>query len=332
MVSQNILDQLGVGGFKNADDFQAALKQVNNPGTRWALGVINADQVGIHWFSAMFGAPNNWRNDGGKFTKDYETPEYKAAVAYIRSLWDQGLINPDTPGQAQNVAYDNFERGKTVFAPGLWTPFRLIWDDLGPGLGIDPNFKLRGLTPFGHDGSKGAVFLGSGNFALTVFKKASADRVQELLRIINYLAAPFGSQEYLTVRYGVKGVDYNFDDTGNPIYTQLGQTEAYRQAWWDLPGAPDVIYYPRSADFAKIVYPLESASYAAGVRDPSIGLSSETLATQGALLTKNVFDGVNQIIYGRAPVDSLDQLVSDWRNNGGDKIRAELQQAQQTAG
>ena len=34
-----------------------------------------------------------WRESGGKFTKDYETPEYKEAVAYHRALWDAGVFH-----------------------------------------------------------------------------------------------------------------------------------------------------------------------------------------------------------------------------------------------
>ena len=36
-----------------------------------------------------------------------------------------------------------------------------------------------------------------GFLGANAFKKASADRIQELLRICNWLAAPFGSQEHM---------------------------------------------------------------------------------------------------------------------------------------
>ena len=48
-------------------------------------------------------------------------------------------------------------------------------------------------------------------------------------------------------------------------------------------------------------------------------------ATKGASLTQAMTDGVNQILFGRAPVDSLDQLTKDWRANGGDQIRSEYE-------
>ena len=38
-------------------------------------------------------------------------------------------------------------------------------------------------------------------------------------------------------------------------------------------------------------------------------------------------DGVNQILFGRAPVSSLEELVKTWRGHGGDQIRAEYEDA-----
>ncbi len=36
---------------------------------------------------------------------------------------------------------------------------------------------------------------------------------------------------------------------------------------------------------------------------------------------------MNDIIFGRQPVSTLDALVNDWRTNGGDQIRREYEQA-----
>ena len=58
--------------------------------------------------------------------------------------------------------------------------------------------------------------LGPGNFGYTAIKKNSPERVQELLRIIDYFAAPFGSEEYVQVRYGARDIDYKLDANGVP--------------------------------------------------------------------------------------------------------------------
>jgi putative aldouronate transport system substrate-binding protein len=49
-------------------------------------------------------------------------------------------------------------------------------------------------------------------------------------------------------------------------------------------------------------------------------------------LGKGLTDARNGILAGRAPVSSWKEAVTKWRNGGGDKIRAEYQQAFSEAG
>jgi hypothetical protein len=57
------------------------------------------------------------RESGGKFTKDYETLEYKCAVAYHRALWDAGLFYPDSPSLSGSPAGALYYAGKWIFSP-----------------------------------------------------------------------------------------------------------------------------------------------------------------------------------------------------------------------
>ena len=69
------------------------------------------------------------------------------------------------------------------------------------------------------------------------------------------------------------------------------------------------------------------AAHELAITDPSVGLYSPTNATKGANLTQAMTDGVNQILFGRADVSTLDGLVKTWRSNGGDQIRGEYEDA-----
>ena len=70
---------------------------------------------------------------------------------------------------------------------------------------------------------------------------------------------------------------------------------------------------------------------AVGAADSSIGLYSNTNANKGNLLNQTMLDGLAEIVKGAQPVSYLDQLVKDWRANGGNEIRAELEKARQAA-
>src|SRR5204863_8788307 len=82
----------------------------------------------------------------------------------------------------------------------------------------------------------GANMLGPGKFGYTAIKKGSPDRVQELLRIIDFFAAPFGSEEYVMVRYGARDVDYKLDANGVPVQTDQGKVDL--TVSWMYIGAP----------------------------------------------------------------------------------------------
>jgi putative aldouronate transport system substrate-binding protein len=247
----------------------------------------------------MFRAPNNWRVDpGGKWVKDIETEQYKAALAYNRSLVEAGYVSPDVK-------------------PNLW-------------VNTVPTIKWRILRPFGHDGGQGANMLGPGNFGYTAIRKASADRVQELLRIIDFFAAPFGSEEYVTVRYGARDVDFKLDGNGVPVQTDQGKVDL-SVSWMYIGAPPPVLFSAVQSDFARWAHEEEAALLAAGVADPSIGLYSETDQGRGAVLNQLIFDRVLGIAAGRAPLSDLDQLVKDWRAQGGDKVRDEFQKAAEAA-
>jgi putative aldouronate transport system substrate-binding protein len=68
-----------------------------------------------------------------------------------------------------------------------------------------------------------------------------------------------------------------------------------------------------------------------GIQNPVVGLYSKTNAQKAATLNQKMGDGLLAIIFGREDVSTLDQLVKDWRAQGGDQIRSEFEQALQTS-
>jgi putative aldouronate transport system substrate-binding protein len=321
LVQQNALDEVGIEQIKNKDDFVHAVKAMTRNNV-YGIGGMQANTM--QWILEMFRAPNLWGQSDGKFTRDWETPEYREAVALLRSFWDAGYVHPDTPTYTQQQGAQPFYAGKFTMYPTNFFAFGIAWDRL---LGINKNFQLNALLPVGFDGGRGAQFQDWGGNQITVLKKASSDRVKQVLGTLNYLASPFGSQEYLNLWYGQPGIDFNFDANGNPVYTQSGQNNVQYIAWQTIVSPPPVLFDGLDPRFVKVAHPIETAAHELAVTDPTVGLYSPTNAVRGASLAQAMTDGVNQIIFGRAPISSLDQLVKDWRANGGDQIRSEYEAA-----
>jgi len=322
------LEAAGITSLASPDEFMGVCKQLNNPGTRWALGANTL----VNWLSMVYGAPNDWRESGGKFTKDYETPEYKAAVAYHRALWDAGLFYPDSPSLSGSPAGALYYSGKWIFSPHAgWslTAFQTAWERANSA---DPTAKPRAVLPFNKDGTgRAGQYIGLGSAGTIALKKASADRIKELLGVLNYVCAPLGTTEALLMQYGVEGSDFTRDPNGNPVLTQQGQSETV-VPWKNIGGPPEYLFSSTSSEFVPYTYQAQKEHFAVTVKNPTAGLYSPTDSSKRIVLRTAFLDKLSDILFGRSPISGYDDLVNEWRSNGGDTIRGEYERAFQQAG
>ncbi len=313
---------------KNADDLKRVMQQLNKPKEgRYATASAQGGDMGVVYYSALFGAPNNWRlESSGNLTKAWETPEYKEALGFVRDLFAAGLFHP------KSTEYSNGTVARNDFVTGKWSiwldGFGNAWADFWRR-GLQQNgYNYNIIPPFSaHDGAKPTHFFTGGFLGATALKKASPDRVKELLGILNYLAAPFGSQEDLLLTSGVKDIDYTLDAKGNPILTKQGNPDANYVPWKYVVQHPAVIYVPDIPGFAKAHSDAEKALIPIGVADPTYGLVSNTQLTKGIVLDKGVRDGVTDIVVGRRPLTDFDQILKTYLSGGGEAIRKEYADA-----
>jgi putative aldouronate transport system substrate-binding protein len=273
----------------------------------------------------IFRVPNNWKLDpSGKLIKDVETEEFKAYVGFMRDLWAAGVIHPNSPtyGGAFN---DDFMAGRFAVGPSVWGAYVQLWDIEAVR---NPAARIYPMHPFAHDGGKPFYQAGSGQFGVTYIKQQSSpDRLKMLLRIANYFAAPFGSQEWLLNYFGVQETDFKFNADGAPVLTDQGRSEL--TAVWRYVSSPAYALFSanRSQEFATVSYAAEQAMIAAMEVDPTLGLYSPTAAAQAPLAQDAILSGVSEIVQARRPLTDLDGLVTEWRTKAGDKMRAEFQDA-----
>jgi putative aldouronate transport system substrate-binding protein len=311
---------------KNADDLKRIYQQLNRPQEdRYATASYQNQAFSINFYSAMFGAPNNWGlESAGKLTKNFETPQFKDAIAYVRDLNASGLFHPKTLNYADiNAARLEFVAGKfSLYPEGFGQPWQDFWRR---GLRNNPPYNFIPLPPFAaHDGGKPQHFLGAGFIATNAFKKATPERIKELLRIMDFLAAPFGTQEDLLLQYGLTDVHYTLDSAGKLTLNDRSNVDANYVNWKYLMQHPQVMYVPDIPGYAKAEYDAEHYLVPAGVTDPTFGLYSPTLGAKGATINRTMIDGITDIIAGRRPIADYDQLVKDWQTSGGEQIRKEV--------
>jgi putative aldouronate transport system substrate-binding protein len=132
--------------------------------------------------------------------------------------------------------------------------------------------------------------------------------------------------------FGVNGVDYNVDASGNPVVTPQGNADAYYVPWKYIVGARWVFYTPDLPNYARVMYDTEHLLMPYALTDPSFGQVSVTNFTKGFTLQQVVDDTLVDIVVGRRPMTDYDQMVKDWLNNGGETIRKEYQDSVASSG
>jgi putative aldouronate transport system substrate-binding protein len=322
----NIYDaEIGAGYVpKNADDLKRVISQLNKPDRpAWGGLGIGSD---VPFFASMFGAPNGWQIDSsGKLLKDRETPQYREAVAYARDLVASGLTHPDAYTGALGSDSSAILKARTVLTGAV---FGVVWQDLWiKSLALSPAPKWVPLPPFaGHDGEKPVHFMYQGYTTTSAINKnASPDRIRELLRIIDWLAAPFGSTEDLLLTYGVPDIDYTLNTEGHIAPTARSAADALGPDWRYIAQHPPVINLAGSPELTRYSYDFEHVALPVGIEDPTWGHYSPTFSSKGSILEMAFSDGLGGIVRGQRPLADYDQLVKDWQSGGGDKIRAEFQ-------
>lgn len=269
----------------------------------------------------MLGSPTGWVAKGGKFINQYETPEFKQALSSVRELIQAGVFHPDSFTSTTVQRKTWFTGGIIALdydAGSTWTAFATDPSAVKQGI------KVGAIVPPGYSGGKGSISLGSGSYATVAFTKASKSRIEELLEIANWLAIPYGTQEYLFRKFGLQGTDYTMQ-AGNPVLTDEGTRETTVTTAY-ITDSPQVLG-PGPRKLIKEQHEYQVAVAPLTVKDPTIGLYSDTNSRLGGNLSTQVSNFANDYLQGRKPLSGWDEVVKKWRSSGGDKIRQEYEQA-----
>ncbi|WP_156253936.1 extracellular solute-binding protein [Pseudactinotalea terrae] len=278
-------------------------------------GFSSFDQ-GVDYCQQLFHVPNNWAvSDDGQFTHKVETEEYEQALVYGRELWEAGVWHPDAPTHTGEEYEDIWLGGRGgCFTLNVANIYNL--------------FYVEGTKPFdpvAFDGGDPTIWQAPSIFAFTAISSQVTDeeRLKELLGVLNWWAAPFGSEEYLHIAYGLEGRQFNFED-GEPIAIDDPDAQTERNLYWMVQQFEQALYVPGHPDRAAEAQKQLEHKYTYAVTDPSRGLYSDEKVSKAASLAQLIDDYQVGIITGRRDISELDDLRSRWATGGGDTIKTEL--------
>lgn len=332
---QDWAEKVGMPNPKNADEFmqQMIAFTKNDPdgnGTQdtWALTHQGSrPDFDLSMIQQMFRAPNGWRkNPDGTLIRNYETDEYKQALDFTRKLYAAGGFHPDATTMTVNQAKDAFFASKVGAYPDGLGGLLGSSGARGKTKGLTPTANVTGWIPMGHDGGKPVYHTFIGYLGFTAISaKVGKDqaRLKELLSILNYVAAPFGSEENLFLVNGIEGVHYELKD-GVPIANDRGKSEIAVIPF--LAGAAPVAFYDVPGD-AQYMQTMSLDLLRNAIDDPTWGLYSPASVKMGPQLAQSVSDKIVAIVTGREPLSAWDAFLKDYNSRGNDQVRKEYQDA-----
>lgn len=302
------------------DEFLELCVEINDPANgRWALANFPSD-----YLQQMLGIPNEWSYENGKLKSAWEYEEQEAALDAGIKLIKAGVVHPDA---FTNTAWkERFYNGQAYFARdslSAWTPYYASFATAYPEKA--ESFSITGLkTPGFESGVTPSAWRGASMSIAAGIGKGAEDRVETILKVIDYLAAPFGSTEELFLRRGVENEHFTWKD-GNPTFTDLGTAEHFQPT--DLAAGPYVIYNTSYTEGVRKLHAYEEYLAEFAQFNPTNYLDSAAFHKHNGALRTQMTDAVNEIVQGRRPLSSWKETVSGWRSGGGDQMRKEFQTA-----
>lgn len=321
---QDIADQLGLSMTANSGEefLELCRSFTDNSKNRWA--VTQHPSFMLSFMMECVGAPNEWEEKNGKFTSAYESDKTKRALEIVASMWKENLFHPDSFAGADAKAWI---QGRSLFVLGSYAQWPRY---LTVELASNPQARVSVIAPPDFDGNgAGVKHLHKGVFTVSALRKTDDKRAKELLRIANWMAAPFGTREHLLRRYGIERKTYTHVESGPKLNEQGTAQFSMPDTYIMTP--PSVLYTAGNPDSTREQHEYQTKVVPTGIQSAAIGLYSATDSRDGARLSKKMVDTQADIIQGRKPVSAWDDAVASWRREGGDRIRAEYADAFETA-
>ncbi|GGN67723.1 sugar ABC transporter substrate-binding protein [Actinoplanes lobatus] len=315
---KDVADERGIAAPTTLDELWDFGKKLTNEAKgEWAFGDIWWE---VQQICGVGGSENGWiKQADGKVVNKMELPEYKRALEFMTKVYAEKLIHPDLASSKGGDVTTLFKGGKIFMYATGGGSWKETWR---PAVQTNPKFNMQAVKVFGADKGQAPVRLKARSAIIWTFikKDLGQERVQELLRVLNYTAAPFGTKEWELQNYGVEGTHFTRDASGTPVTNDLYVKEFANQYVFlggrppVVVGGPDIPTY--AGDF--VAWGNDATQYLE--KNPWEGIKVETPSEQAAL-AQPTEDKITDIQRGRTPISEFDKILSDWKAAGGDKAR-----------
>lgn len=219
-IRQDWLDKLGLDKPETLDEMTEVLRAFthDDPDGDGENNTYGLSGAGYSFLSFLFGAfgsssvEANFLNEDGTVTTNAISAGYKDALAYLRDIYAEGLIDPEMFTATYEQCQAKWGRGEM----GLWSAWfshgsnaysRFDFGELQPDAVVDVV-----MPPVGPDGLSGNLYAAPFDSVVGVSYLCSEEKIEAAVKLLDFEASPLG---FRTVHYGVVDDFFEWDEEQN---------------------------------------------------------------------------------------------------------------------
>lgn len=297
-------------------------------------GAISGDMMEI--LDVAHGGGNGWVEENGQLIPVFMTEPHIKTLAFMKRLYDEGLMNTDFATVQSSQFYELLDKEKT----GLY--FQTLTDaherldtvvsqvqsrtpELQNMEAADAkmeifdtiyqiqaeNGELRACTQSGFNG----VF---------AFSKTSNQTEEDLLTVLNFFDKMDSPEGQAIIEWGIEGRHFEYiDGVANQTKNSLlfsSEVQPYWQMFCTNRVVDRSVIQGNVAPMYTKVYSEMESLMPYAVYNPIVPLISDTYSANGSSLDKIINDATTKYIMGLIDEDGWNKAVEQWRSAGGDKV------------
>ncbi|WP_456276439.1 extracellular solute-binding protein [Bacillus sp. AK128] len=273
--------------------------------------------------ASYMGTPNEWGVINNQIIPDFETEPYWNTMHFMKTLYDEKLMNQDFTITSKKQQQDLFVTGKAGIYIGNMVDGIYMRNE---AVKLNPSFEMDFTNRIkGPDGKLNVWAIGGQN-GMFAIPKTSVKTEEELKKILAFLDRMAEEDIVSLLEIGIEGIHHIKKDDGT--YEMLAENkELYERDVKPLLtlksiGNQELLNKnePLRMKFDTLVKDNETFA----VMNPTEGLFSPTYTEYGSEIRKIIDNATFHFIIGEMNEEEFHSEIRRWRENGGNQIIEEF--------
>ena len=306
-------------------DMLRAMKKLSSNSMQSAPLTTTSD-LALPGITGAFGIECTWIESGdGTLVNQIETEGYKEYLLYLKSLYDEGLLDSELPTNKTNNTQEKFTSGKSYVMPMAYYDAATIMDALEKNA---PDYEVEYMFPLeGANGQRGYAY-GSNPLERVMVIPKSAEHPDDMMKWID---AKLDADVFRNLAIGEEGVHFEIRDGAYyPINPKFSDERALANDF--LSGIDEFNYFDywlarvRKDEriYQKYLDSNAETVLAAAHKNPEADAPVMTASKYKTTLDTIVNDFALGVITGADSIDNYDSFLAKWKANGGEEWENEL--------